>query len=111
MKVPAQKQNQPQHQLSSNITRSSVKPFAPSQTLHPILNLQRTIGNQAIRQLLSAKTEDREAGSDASTTTHIAQDFSRLPVYSKTAVSPRAKLTVSTPGDVYSRKLTRWQIR
>ena len=43
-----QKQNQPQQRASFNITRSSTLASAVSHQLHPILSLQRTIGNQAV---------------------------------------------------------------
>jgi hypothetical protein len=52
MKAYAQKQ--PQQQSSPNLTRSSAQPLAASQAVHPLIQLQRTIGNQAVQRLLRA---------------------------------------------------------
>jgi hypothetical protein len=100
MKVYAQKQNQPQQQVSPSITRSSAKFLAANYGVHPIMHLQRTIRNQAVQRLLEANAEALELGSDAPATTRFTHDFSRISVYGKTPVKLQAKLTVSTPGDL-----------
>ncbi|HEX4707781.1 MAG TPA: DUF4157 domain-containing protein [Candidatus Udaeobacter sp.] len=100
MKVYAQKQNQPQQQVSLSITRSSAKPLAASYVVHPGMQLQRTIRNQAVQRSLHANAEGLELGSDTPATPRFTHDFSRIPVYPKTPVKPQAKLTVSTPGDL-----------
>ena len=45
MRTFAQKQNQPQKQLSSSLARSNTATSEPNLQSHPILHLQRTIGN------------------------------------------------------------------
>ena len=62
MKVYAQKQSRPQQRASGIISRSSAQQFAATHRLHPILNLQRTIGNQAVQRLLQANAGAPEAG-------------------------------------------------
>jgi hypothetical protein len=57
MKLRAQKQNQPQQQVSSNTIRSISQPHAASQAVHPLIQLQRLIGNQAVQRLLHANAE------------------------------------------------------
>jgi hypothetical protein len=81
MRAFAQKQNQPQQISSANLTSSNVPASAPSHEAHPLLHLQRTVGNQAVLQLLKAGSN--EAGA------HTA---------------PQATLTVSTPGDSYEQE-------
>ncbi len=57
MKVHAQKQDQPQQQASSDNTRPTSQPHAASQAVHPLMQLQRTLGNQAVQRLLHANAE------------------------------------------------------
>ena len=104
MRTHAQKQNKPQQQSSHNIRRSSAKPLAASPIAHPILHLQRTIGNQAIQRLFRANAECLEVGSDTSAITRFAHDFSRTPVSPEASVKLQAKLTINTPGDIYERE-------
>ena len=103
MKVYAQRPKQPQQLASPNITRLSMKPPA-SHTVHSLLQLQRTIGNHAVQQLLDASAEGVEVGPNHSATTRFAHDFRRVPVFSKTPVRLQAKLVVNAPGDTYEQE-------
>ena len=58
----AQKQNQPQERVSPSLARSNTATSGPIHHTHPILHLQRTIGNQAMQRLLRAKSGDLNAG-------------------------------------------------
>lgn len=107
MKAYAQKQNQPQQQVSSDISRPRVKSTAATPTVHAIMHLQRTIGNQAVQRLIHANAEVLDAGFDTSATTRFAHDFSRIPVHSKAPVMLQAKLRVNTPGDSYEQEADR----
>ncbi len=60
MRTVAQKQNQPQ-QKSANLTRSNMRSSATPQESHPLLQLQRSIGNQAVLRLLRARADRLEA--------------------------------------------------
>ena len=104
MKVYPQKQSKPQQPASHTIRRSSAKPVAASHSVHSILYLQRTIGNQAVQRLLQAHVEGLEAGSDTSKATRFAYDSSRMPVSSAASAKLQAKLTVNTPGDIYEQE-------
>jgi outer membrane protein OmpA-like peptidoglycan-associated protein len=75
--------------------------------VNSILHLQRTIGNQAVLRLLEANTGDVEGESTTSETACFSHDVSQIPVYPKTPVRVQAKLTVSTPGDIYEQEADR----
>src|SRR6266511_5078813 len=107
MKVYAQKQNQPQQQVSSALPRSSAQSLAAGPIANSIMNLQRTIGDQAVQGMLHANAEGLDAGSDTVATTRFAHDFSRIPVHSKAPVKLQAKLNVNTPGDIHEQEADR----
>jgi hypothetical protein len=70
--------------------------------------LQRTIGNQAVQRLLGqAEPDDLEARSSTKEVTRFAHDFSQIPVHAKSPASVQAKLTVSSPGDIYEQEADR----
>ena len=100
MRARPSKENQYQPQASSTIRKSQMKPLVANHTVQPILRLQRTIGNQAVRQLLHPNDEALEAGSDTAATSCFAHDLSRIPVSFKAPVSVQAKLTANTPQDI-----------
>src|ERR1044072_8723801 len=66
----SRKQNQPQPE-SSSLTQSKTPAAPTSPEAHPLLHLQRTVGNQAVLQLLQAGGDGPEAASytEASPTT------------------------------------------
>lgn len=68
-------------------------------TLHTIRN-QATLGARA-------NAEGLRGRADTSATTPFAHDFSRIPVCSKSQVSPQAKLTVNATGDIYEQEADR----
>ena len=106
MSAFTQKQNQAQQRASFNITRSShVAPLASRQE-HPILQLQRAIGNQAVQRLLQAELIGLEAHDRTQDTTRFAHYVSQIPVYSKAPVKLQAKL-MGNPGDVYEQEADR----
>lgn len=103
MKVYARRPKQPQQLASPNFTSLSTKPLA-SHTVRPLLQLQRTIGNHAVQQLLDANAEGVEVGLDHSAMTRFAHDFSRVPVFSKAPVRLQARLVVNALGDIYEQE-------
>src|SRR5215204_4699255 len=67
-------------------------------TPRDVLQLQRTIGNQAVRRLLlQVKPADLEAYSSTKEITHFAHDLSQIPVQAKSPAGVQAKLVVSSP--------------
>ena len=113
MRTHAQKQNQPQRKSSTHLIRSNRQAPTARHEAHPLLNLQRTIGNQAVLRLLQARAGGLEVGahnevgptneghSQPPTSTTFARDFGRIPVHLQAPITPQAKLTVNTPGDSY----------
>jgi hypothetical protein len=75
----ARKESQSQQKSSANFTRSKVTGHDPNR----VLNLQRTIGNQAIVRLLQARADDARP------------------------VTIQRKLAVNTPGDTYEQEADR----
>jgi hypothetical protein len=102
----APKQNQPQQGPSRNLARTGAVAYAENKA-HPILRLQRTIGIQAVQQLLPANAEELEAGSATRASTCLAYDFSQVPLYPKARTKIQPKLTVNTPGDIYEQEADR----
>jgi hypothetical protein len=57
------KQKQPQQNLSANLKSSYTLAPAASNRAHPILHLQRTMGNQAVLWLLQSRQDGLAVGS------------------------------------------------
>ena len=72
-----------------------------------ILDLQRTIGNQAMQRLLQTQSNDLEVGFGPQAAVRFAHDFSLISLHPKSAVKIQAKLTVDTPGDIYEQEADR----
>jgi len=62
MRTFAQKQHQPQQKSSTNFTKSNRSAPTATHAVHPLLYLQRTIGNQAVQRVLQ----------------HLGHDFSQV---------------------------------
>jgi hypothetical protein len=107
MRTFAQKQNQPQKPVSSSPTRSKMVTRRPDHREHPILHLQRTIGNQAVQQLLKASARDVNAVSATTASTRFAHDFSRIPLQAKTQAAIWPEPAISSPGHIYEQEADR----
>ena len=115
MRTFAQKQNQPHQKSSASLTRSNKLASSPSHDAHPLLNLQRTIGNQAVLRLLQARADglgaasNTEVGStsfrsETPSSNRFDPDLSRMPVHAQAEVTIQPKLAVNTPGDIYEQE-------
>ena len=100
-------QNQHQRRASFNLTSSHAAESGARRHAHPILHLQRTMGNQAVQRLLQASIEGLEAGSDNTAIVHFAHDVSRIPIYTQVPEKTQTKLTVNNPGDVSEQEADR----
>ena len=107
MRTFALKQNQPQKPVSSGLARSNILRPAPEHCDHPILHLQRTIGNQAVQRVLQTNAEDLKAGLTGTAAPRFGHDFSRIPIHSPVAGAIQTKLVISKPGDVYEQEADR----
>lgn len=104
----ALKQNQPQKNVSFNVKTSNHVAFSKSHRVHPILDLQRSIANQAEQKLLlQAEPWDLEDHSGAGEVTRFNYDFSQILVHSRLPISIQAKLVINHPGDVYEQEADR----
>ena len=72
-----------------------------------ILNLQRTIGNQAVLRLLQSNAEERNAVLAGTELPHFAHDFARIPVGPPKAGALQTKPAISKPGNEYEREADR----
>ena len=92
MRTFAQKQNQPQRQVSSNFARSKNHPASP------LLHLQRT-GSQAAQRVAQTNAENLKAGSPGTASPRLGHDFSQIPLHAPTAGAVQTKLAINKPGD------------
>src|SRR5262245_29337522 len=104
MQTFPQKQNQVQKPISSSITQPNMAPQRPDHSEHPILHLQRTVGNQALLRMLQTHNEEPDVGLTAAASSRFGRDFSRIPAPAPAAGRIQAKLTVNTPGDIYEQE-------
>ena len=96
-----------QQTTPANSTIPSRAHLTQSRDVNSILNLQRTIGNQAVRRLLQANAEDLETASGVTAANHFRFDFSQIPLYPPKRETVQSKLTINQPGDYYEREADR----
>lgn len=70
----------------------------------PLLELQQTIGNQAVLSLLRARNTQIDTPTLTSGEPRFCHDFSQIPIHSTQTTALQAKLRVSQPGDVYEQE-------
>lgn len=88
---------------STNLNRPH---YGRSREVASILQLQRTMGNQAMRRSLPSNAEELQ-GSVSAASTHFNHDFSQIPIFSPTPARVQPKLTVSTAGDIHEQEADR----
>jgi hypothetical protein len=91
MRTFAKKQDRPQERISSGHSRSHTAVSGAIDHTHPLLRLQRTIGNQAVQRLLQTNTEELEVDSTSAAAPRFAHDFSPTPI------PPDARATQTKP--------------
>lgn len=102
MRTFAQKQNQPQKPVSSNLALSHTTPGLHHRT-DLILFLQRTTGNQAVQRMLQTHAEKPNAGTTA-LSPRFGHDFSRISIHSSPTGVIRGKLVINEPRDKYEQE-------
>jgi hypothetical protein len=75
------RQDQNQRSRSRNSTRLSKAASAPDHAVHPILRLQRTIGNQTVQRILGVLGPHTDVQPSEYLRTHPADDFSPTPLH------------------------------
>jgi hypothetical protein len=87
MRTFAQRHNQSQYQISSNLFGSNMAPFARSRQAPAVTHLPRTVNSQAERGLPSRSSKSPEPVADIA----AALDFSRIPIHGKAPVMLQTK--------------------
>ena len=103
------KQGQPSERTSSNTLSPVVFAQPISFQQQHILNLQRTIGNQAVLRLLQDGSRPGEAAAPrgagaAASHPRFTYNFANIPVSHAPVRGIQRKLTVNTPGDVFEQE-------
>lgn len=104
MKAFAQKQNQPQRQVLSSLTRTNAITPEPNHYINHILHLQRTMGNLAVQRLLRTPAEGHEVGLISTAASRFSHDSSRISAHAPAVRTIETNLTVNTPGDVHEQE-------
>lgn len=78
--------------------------FGPSREVISILQLQRTIGNQAVQRSLQKNAGELNANTASP---HFGHDYSRSPAGLPTAGVIQTKLAINMPGDEYEQEADR----
>jgi hypothetical protein len=90
-------------------TSTSLQAMSPNRsTMHPILQLQRAIGNQAVQNVVHGVLRTPYQALDVATSTYIEprfdHDFSQIPIHSTQTVVPQTKPKANQSGNGYERE-------
>ena len=107
MRTFAEKSQTTRQTASTESATSGRAHAGQSRKLNPMLQLQRTVGNQAVLGLLQTHAEEPKTGMIGTTSSSFGQDFSQLPRYSPALRTIRTKLAVTQPGDAYEQEADR----
>lgn len=89
---------------SSTLSRSHIE---QGHDLNSILNLQRTIGNQALLRLIQSNAEERDAVLTGTALPYFGHDFAPIPVSPPKAGALQTKLAINKQGDEYEQEADR----
>src|ERR1051325_1870278 len=107
MRTFAQKRNQSQKPVYSSLARPNMATFGQARHEHPILHLQRTIGNQAVLRMLQTNAEEFKAGLTGTASPRFGHDFSQIAIHPPVAGAIQTKLAINKPGDEYEQEADR----
>jgi Domain of unknown function (DUF4157) len=107
MRTFVQKAKTPQQTTASQSRETELAHIGQSHGVHSILHLQHTLGNHAVNRLLQTEPADRDARSWTHDMPRFGYDFSQIPGYPKSPARLQAKLTISSPGDLYEQEADR----
>lgn len=80
---------------------------APLHPRHPVLNLQRRIGNQALQRLLQWNAEEPRGNSTAPGSTRFGHGFGRIPLHAGVYTESQPRLTIGNSCDVHEQEADR----
>jgi len=107
MRTFAQKPNRFQKPVSSSLARPNRATLGSEHIVHPLLHLQRTIGNQAVLRLLQTNAEEFKAGLTGTASSRSGHNFGLVPIHSPGPGAIQTKLAINQPGDEYEREADR----
>ena len=109
MRTFSQKSKTTQPTTSTKSSTRSRTRVGQSHDPTSILNLQRTIGNQALQRILRSHAEEPElkAGLTVTTSPRSGHNFARIPVSPSKAGTLQTKLAINEPGDKYEQEADR----
>src|SRR5215217_8938546 len=107
MRTFARTQHQPQKQVSANWFRSNTAAAGSTPRSHPILHLQRTIGNQAVLRMMLANAEEANVSLASAASPRFARDVSPIPRQPPAGGAIPPKLAIDEPGDAYEQEADR----
>jgi hypothetical protein len=107
MRTFVEKPKASQQVISSKTTVPDRSRLRHSHEAKSILSLGRTIGNQAVQQLLQSNAEEHNTKLTAVTTHHFGHDFSRIPIHSSSAGAIQSRIELPSSEDKYETKADR----
>ena len=107
MRTFAQKQNQPQKQVSPGLARSNTSAPGLHHRADLILDLQRTIGNQAVQRILQTNVEELKARLTGPASPRFGNDFSRIPIHPHAVETVQTNPVNNQPEDKYEQEADR----
>jgi len=107
MRAFAQKPKTTQQTASAKSTIPGRSHFGQSRAVSSILQLQRTIGNQAVQRMLQTNAEELEVALASTASHRFGHDFSGIPMHPPAAGAIQTKLAISKPGDEYEQEADR----
>lgn len=75
--------------------------------VHPLLELQQTIGNQAVLNLLRSQNAQVGTTSQTPRESRFSHDFSQIPIHAPATGAIQTKLVINQPGDEYEQEADR----
>jgi hypothetical protein len=107
MQTFAQQQKQLRKPGATSLARANIATAESAHREHPLIHLQRTIGNQAVQRMVQAHAEERKAGMTSTAVPYFGHDFIRIPHRPAPAGVIQTKLAINKPGDAYEQEADR----
>jgi len=107
MRTFAEKSKATQQTTPAKSAIPSRSHFGQSPEVRSILNLQRTIGNQAVQRKFQTNAEELKAELTGTASPRFGYDFSRIPIHSPIAGAIQTKRAINQPGDEYEQEADR----
>ena len=107
MQTFARKQNRLRMRVASELAGPRKTTSGHAYHQHPLVHLQRQIGNQAVLRMLQPSPEEFKTELTGTESPHAGHDFSRIAVHAQAPIAMQSKLAVRTSGDIYEQEADR----